>query len=55
MLDGPYRRKITDPEHEDFGSYTESYPLIFATVILMLQKDSYANIKKKPALTAPTT
>ena len=49
MLDGPYRRQIKDEDHEDFGEYTESYPILFVNVVLALQ-DAYATIKKKPVI-----
>ena len=47
MRDGPYRRLIKDERPPDHGEYTESYPVLFISVILALQ-GAYDNIKKKP-------
>lgn len=49
MLDGPYRRKIDDENHEDHGGHTESYPILFVNVVMSLQ-DTYKRIKKKPPI-----
>ncbi len=56
MLDGAYRRKVVDPEHPDYSpdddkGYTESYPILFVSVVLALQ-EAYKTIKKKPAIRA---
>lgn len=54
MLDGPYRRKITDEDHPQDGELTESYPILFVNVMLALQRDAYNNIKKKSEATTTT-
>lgn len=54
MLDGPYRRKVTDENHPDYEKYTESYPILFVNVVLALQS-AYDNLKKKPVTQAPSS